>query len=337
VGRDHINGSLRTLADRKDHAFELLRLALIEPRFDPAPLERIRQSLLASLRREATDPNSMASRAFFAGLFPEHPYGRPPRGTIASIGAITRDEVAAQHRRILAKDNLLVSIVGAIDAVDAAAMLDKVFGELPTTAILCPVGEVDLASLGDRRIIDLDVPQTVLQFATPGVKRDDPDYLAAFTVNHVFGGGVFSSWLFQKVREEKGLAYSVSTSLAALARTAFMGGGVSTRNDRAAESLGIIEAEMQRMAEDGPSGEELDSAKKYITGSYALRFDTSSKIANQLTQMQLENLGIDYIDRRNALVEAVTIDDANRVARRMFSAGKPFVVAVGRPEGIEVS
>ncbi|MGO4333666.1 M16 family metallopeptidase [Labrys sp. KB_33_2] len=334
AARDQINGSLRTLADRKAFAFDLLHYAVSEPRFEEAAVERVRQSLLASLRREAGDPNAMASLAFFAGLFPDHPYGRPSRGTLESVGAVSRDEIAAQHRRLLAKDGLTVSIVGAIDAHDAEEMLDTVFGSLPTTALLQPVPEAELAGLGVRKIIDLDVPQTVLQFATPGVKRDDPDFMAAFLLNHIYGGGSFSSRLFQKVREERGLAYSVSTQLGALARAAFVGGGVATRNDKAAESLAIIEAEMAELARNGPAAAELESAKKYITGSYALRFDSSTKIANQLTMIQIEQLGIDFIDRRNGLVEAVTLDDTKRVARRMFGGGKPFVVAVGRPEGL---
>ncbi|CAM5771256.1 peptidase M16 [Labrys miyagiensis] len=334
AGRDQINGSLRTLADRKGFGFDLLHHAITEPRFEESAVERIRQSLLASLRREASDPNSIASLSFFAGLFPDHPYGRPPRGTLESIGAISRDDVAAQHRRLIAKDGLTVSIVGAIDAHDAEEMLDKVFGSLPTTALLQVVPEAGLAGLGEHKIIELDVPQTVLQFATPGVKRDDSDYMAAFVLNHIYGGGSFSSRLFQKVREEKGLAYSVSTQLGALARSAFVGGGVATRNDRAAESLAIIEAEMAEIARSGPTQAELDSAKKYITGSYALRFDASTKIANQLTMIQTEQLGIDFIDRRNGLVEAVTIEDTGRVAQRLFGKGKPFVVAVGKPEGL---
>ena len=242
VTRDALTASVRTVADRKERAFELLRLALAEPRFDADPVERIRQGLLAGLRREATDPNMMASRSFYAGLFPDHPYGRWPRGTLESLGAITRDEVAEHHRRLVARDNLVVSIVGAIDAKQAAAMLDKVLGALPAKASLAPVPDVKPANFGERRPIDLDVPQTVLEFCDARGGRADPDYLAAYTVNHILGGGSFSSWLFQNVREKRGLAYSVSTVACDAEHTAFVGGGVSTRNDRAAESLSIIEA-----------------------------------------------------------------------------------------------
>jgi len=334
VGRDQISGSLRSLADRKDKAFELLRLALQEPRFDESAVERVRQSMTAQLRHEANDPNTMASRAFFAAMFAGHPYGRWPRGTIESIEGVGREEISAQHRRLVARDVLVVSIVGAINAGDAAAMLDSVFGVLPAKALRQDVGEVTPMVAAPRQVIDLDVPQTVLQFAQPGVKRDDPDYLAAYVMNHIFGGGSFSSRLFQKVREQKGLAYSVSTQLSPMAHSAFIGGGVSTRNDRAAESLEIIQAEMVDIAANGPTEAELVSAKKYITGSYALRFDSSVKIANQLTSMQTDGLGIDYIDRRNELVQAVGLDDVKRVGQRAFGGGAPFVVAVGRPVGL---
>ena len=333
AGRDQINGSLRSLVAKTAEAFDLLRLALAEPRFDDEPVERIRRSILSMLRREASDPGSMAGKTFFAELFPDHPYGRSPRGTLDSIAAVSRNDLVAQHHHLIARDNLFVSMVGAIDAAAAAAMLDQVFGALPSGASLAPVAERVPAAFGERRRIDLAVPQSVIQFATPGVKRDDPDFLAAFVVNHVLGGGAFSSWLYQKVREEKGLAYSVSTSLATYAHAGLVAGGVATRNDRAAESIAIIEAEIARMAKDGPTAAELDSAKKYITGSYALRFDTSTKIANQLTQIQIEGLGIDYVDRRNGLVEAVTLADAVRVAGRLFGGPKPFVVAVGQPVG----
>ncbi|MDQ0474960.1 M16 family metallopeptidase [Labrys wisconsinensis] len=332
AGRDYMAGSLRTLAGGRAEAFDLTRLAVTVPRFDPDPVERIRQGMLANLRREASDPHSIASRAFTAALYPGHPYGSWPHGTLESIGAASREEIAVHHARLFARDNLVVSIVGAITAADAAAMLDTVFAALPARAGLSPVAEVAPAVATDRRLIDLDVPQTVLQLATPGVKRSDPDYMAAYIANHILGGGSFSSRLFQKVREEKGLAYSVSTQLACFQHSAYVAGGVATSNDRAAESLAIIEAEMAEMAAQGPTADELENAKSYITGSYALRFDTSAKIANQLTHIQLEGLGSDYIERRNALVEAVTPEEVRAAGRRLFGEGKPFVTAVGRPE-----
>ena len=164
--------------------------------------------------------------------------------------------------------------------------------------------------------------------------QSDPDFVTASVINHILGGGVFSSRLFREVREKRGLAYSVSSQLAAFDHGPLHMGGTSTKNERAAESLSIIESEIASLAKDGPNDEELDIAKKYLIGSYPLRFDTSTKLAGQLTHMQVENLGRDYMDRRNGLVSAVTRDDASRVARRLYGDGKLFVTVVGRPEGM---
>jgi zinc protease len=173
----------------------------------------------------------------------------------------------------------------------------------------------------------------VLAFGWPGLKRQDPDFIPAFVLNHILGGGTFSSRFYREVREKRGLAYSVYSYLMPMAHTGLMMGGVSTRNDRAAESLAVIEGEIARLAKDGPSAEELDKAKKYLIGSYALRFDTSGKIAGQLLQIQLDGLGIDFIHRRNDLVAAVTIDDVRRAAARLLHE-QMLVTAAGRPAGL---
>ena len=155
-------------------------------------------------------------------------------------------------------------------------------------------------------------------------------------MNHILGGGTFSSWLYAEVREKRGLAYSVDTQLAPRSHSGLFIGGVGTRADRAEESLAIIREQIRRMAEVGPTQTELDEAKAYITGSYALRFDTSSKIASQLVQMQVDDLGIDYIIKRNSLIEAVTMEDMKRVSKRILDAPM-FTVVVGRaPSAVAV-
>lgn len=330
---DALHGSLRTLAAKTKDAFELLALALQQPRFEPEPFERQRQELLAIVRYHASDPGTIASEALSAALFPAHPYGLPEHGTLETIGALTREDIAGRHRSLMARGTLVVSIVGAIGADEVSAMLDHVFGALPATSKLADLKDVTPAGFGTRKIIDFDVPQTDIHFALPGLVRQDPDFMAAMVANHILGGGAFSSWLYQKVREEKGLAYSVHTHLVPHAKAGWVGGSVATRNDRAAESLAIIEAQIARLVQDGPSEAELQSAKNYLTGSYPLRFDSSTKIASQLTHIQLDRLGIDFIDRRNRLVEAVTLEDVIRVARRLFQDQRPCVVAVGRPVG----
>lgn len=330
---DFLYGSVRTLRDRKDEAFELLRLSLTSPRFDAEPMERVRAQTLTSLGRETTNPNDIASKLWWNTAFPDHPYGRPVNGTLESYPLISADDLRAYTKRVMTRDNLVVGVVGDIDAATLGKDLDRIFGGLPAKGELRPTASAKIEGLGRTVLVNLDVPQTVLSFGGTGIARKDPDFMAAFIINHILGGGSFSSRLYREVREKRGLAYSVYSYLLPLDYTALTIGNTATRADRAQETLTLIQAEIARMSKDGPDADELAKAKSYLKGSYALNFDTSSKIANQLVQLQLSDLGIDYIDRRDGLIDAVTIDDVKRVAKRLFDGGV-LVTMVGRmPDG----
>jgi zinc protease len=331
ANRDQASGSLRTLSANQDEAFELLRLAVTSAHFDAVDIERIRDQMLSGLRRETTSPNEMANRRWWSTAFPGHPYGRPVRGTLESIPTITAADIKDYVRRVFARDTLKIAIVGDIDAATAGKFIDKVFGGLPATGSLAAVPEVSPQGLGQKIWIDLDVPQSVLILGGVGIARDDPDFMAAFVVNHVLGGGSFSSRLYREVREVRGLAYSVFSTLIPLDHAALFMTGTATRADRTGQTLEVLESEIRRLAEEGPTEDELAKSKSFLTGSYALRFDTSDKIAAQLVQIQLDDLGIDYIDKRNSLVEAVTLADVKRVAKRLLD-GRMLITVVGRPQ-----
>jgi len=333
AGRDQFRGSLRSLTENLDEAVDLLRLALTSPRFDDEPVQRIRDQLVADLSRASTSPNEIASKRWWAAAYPGHPYGRPANGTPESIGAVTVDDMKAYVRNVFARDNLIVGIVGDITPEAAGKLIDHVFGALPAKATLAPVPDMALQGLGERIVINLDVPQTVINFGLPGIPREDPDFFAAYVVNHIFAGGSMTSRLYFEVREKRGLAYGIRTSLIWMDHSAIVSGGTATRSDRAAETLAIIEAETKRIADEGPTQEELDKAKAYLKGSYALGFDTSAKIAGQLVQLQLDKLGMDYPEKRGALIEAVTLADAKRVAKRLLDT-KMLTVVVGRAQGL---
>jgi len=330
--RDNLRGSIRTLTENRDQAFELLRLSLTAPRFEGQELERIRAAVLAQLRRRSTNPSDIAADRWFARAFPGHPYGRPIQGTLESAAKIAVDDLRAYVRRMLARSNLKIAAVGDIDAAELAVLVDRTFASLPARSDPVPVADVEPRGLGTSETIELKVPQTVITFGSVGLKRADPDFIPAFVLNHVLGGGGFESRLFREVRERRGLAYSVYSYLAPYEHTGLFLGGVSTRNDRAAETLEIIVAEIKRIATDGPTADELDKTKRFLIGSYPLRFDTSGKITANLLDIQIENLGIDYIDKRNALIEAVTIADIRRAARRFLAEVKLLVMLVGQPE-----
>ena len=285
------------------------------------------------MRRESTNPNSLASNRWWETAFAGHPYGRESKGTLESVPRITADDMRGYVRRAFARDGLTISIVGDIDAKAAGALIDRAFGSLPAKGDLKPVASASPRGMGRTIVINLDVPQAVVTFGGQGLARHDPDFMAGYIVNHILGGGTFSSRLYQEVREKRGLAYGVSDSLIWFRRAAVVLGGTATRADRTADALAIVEKETKRMAENGPTPEELAAAKSYLKGAYALSLDSSPKIAAQLTQIQLDNLGIDYIQRRGAMIDAVSIEDAKRVAKRLYSGGMLVTVA-GRPKGL---
>lgn len=336
VGRDYLHGSLRALNEHRDEAFDLLRLALTQPRFDAEAVGRVREQELAILRRDTTNPNDLASKNWWRAAFPDHPYGRETKGTLESVPRIAADDLRNYVRRVFARNELKVSIVGDVDPKTAGALIDRAFAGLPAKNDLRPVPDATPSGLGRRIVINVDVPQAVVTFGGKGIARHDPQFMAAYIVNHVLGGGSFSSRLYREVREKRGLAYGVSDSLVWFRNAAVVLGGTATRADRTADALAVIEHEVKRMAQDGPTADELASAKSFLKGSYALTLDTSSKIAAQLTQIQIDNLGIDYIQRRGTLIDAVTIDDAKVAARRLYS-GNMLVTVAGRPKGLTSS
>jgi len=330
--RDSLSGHLQTLSRNADQAFDLLRLAVSQPRLDPEAIERVRGQLTAEFKRDAADPDAMVAKAFREAAFPGHPYGRPARGDLATIDGLTRDDLEALRARLLARKDLKIAVVGAIDAATLAERLDEVFGAWPADNDLAEVPEISIANLGKREILNLDVPQSTMRLGRPGVAKKDPDYFAAVVVNHILGGGVFTARLFREVREKRGLAYSVFTQLNEYDHCPMLLGGTSTKNERAGESLRVIEEEFRLLAEDGPTADELDKAKKYLIGSFALRFDTSTKIASQLVNLQLDGFEPSYLDERNRRIEAVTLDDAKRAAKKLLGAGELLVSVAGRPK-----
>jgi len=333
AGRDTFRGSLRTLKENQDEAFELLRLAMNEPRFAPDAVERIRAQIVSRLQRQSTSPNEIATKTWWETAFPGHPYGRPSNGTVESIAKVTAADMRALLKRVLTRDTLKIGIVGDIDAATAGRLIDRAFGTLPAKSDLTAIPDVTIQGIGKRIVVDLDVPQTVVQFGGPGVKRSDPDFMPAYLMDHVLGGGSFSSRLYREVREVRGLAYSVYSMLLPLDYAALFMTATATRGDRTGQTLEVVEKEIRRLAESGPTEDELAKAKSYQKGSFALRFDTSTKISNQLVSMQLDNLAIDYIDRRSALIDAVTLDDTKRMAKRLLDGGM-LVTVVGRPQGV---
>src|ERR1700710_2383099 len=327
--RDYFRGSLRMLKDTRDEAFDLLRTSLTSAHFDSADVERIRSQVISNLQSDTASPSALAGRKFLQIAFGDHPYGRPADGTLESVPTIQIADLKDYVSHVLAKDTLKVAVVGDVDADTLGKLLDKPFGGLPAKASLTPIPDIEAAKPPQRAYIPLDVPQTVVMFGGPGINRHDPNFMAGYVDNHILGGGGLSSRLYREVREKRGLAYSVYESLLWMVHSALFVGNTGTRADRAGETVDAIDKEVRRMAEEGPTQQELDEAKSYLKGSQMLALDTSSKLAQALLQFQLDKLPIDYIEKRNAIVDAVTLDDAKKAAQRLWGQGL-LTVIVGR-------
>ncbi len=330
-GRDALYGSFETLTQYRPKAVELMRLALSKPRFDQDAVDRVRQQLLARLVFEARNPERVAGTVWSETAFPKHPYGRRANGTAETLAAITREDLLAYMRRVFAKSTLKIVAVGDINAKELGELIDSIFGALSEKAELQPVAMTEPVKGGVHKVVEMDVPQSVAVFGFGGIARKDPDFMPAFVVNHILGGGSFASRLMEEVREKRGLAYGVHSSLQPYSKGAVFIGSVATKNESIGQSLDVIKVEFKRMADEGPTPLELENAKKFLTGSYALRFDTNAKIADQLLAIHRDDLGIDYVDKRNAQIEAVTIADTKRVAKRLIKSEDLIITIVGKP------
>ncbi len=334
VGRDGFHGTLRTLSRNRDAAFEMAGLALTQPRFDADAVERMRRSLLAGHVRNMQRPRYLARRAFWSAAYPGHPYGRPVAGTGAGLRAIGRADLKRFAARNFARDNLFIGAVGDVTPAQLALLLDKAFAGLPAKQQRRPVPAAVPKLPGGIVVRQFDTPQSVVMFGQPGLPRRHPDYYAAYILNHILGGGGFTSRLYREVREKRGLAYSVYSYLWPLRRSALLLGAVATRNARVAESVGIVRAEWARMAEQGPTAAELKAAKRYLTGSWPLRFSSSARIAGMLVGLQMEGLGADYFAKRNGYIERVALADIRRVARALLQPDRLTFFVVGKPAGL---
>lgn len=333
VSDDALSVSAQFLTENRDAAVDLLRQSLIQPRFDADAIERVRAQILSGLRSDEKDPQSIASHRFDALVFGDHPYGSSLDGTIETVSALTREDLLAAHAATLARDRIYVSAVGDITAEALGSLLDELLGDLPLTGTDMP-GPADPVFPGGVDVVEFPTPQSVVLFGQPAIGQDHPDFFAAFILDHILGGGGFESRLMTEVREKRGLTYGIYTYLADREFAQTWGGSVASANNRVAEAVEVIGAEWARLQSEGVKAEELQNAKTYLTGAYPLRFDGNGTIANIIVGMQMRGLPIDYAATRNDKVEAVTLEDVNRVARDLLDPAALSFVVVGQPEGL---
>ena len=333
VHDDALSVSASMLTENRAEAADLLRDVLTEPRFEEDAIERVRAQVLSNIATDATDPAAIAADAFSLTAFGDHPYATDLSGTAESVAALTRDDLVEAHRRVIARDRLVVSAVGDITPDELGALLDTLFNGLPEEGGPMP-GPAPVDLEGGTEIVAFETPQSVARFGQPGIAREDPDFFAAYVVNQVFGDQGFGSRLMEEVREKRGLTYGIGTYLVDRDHADLLLGHVATQNDRMAETVAVVRDEWARIAEEGITQAELDAAKTYLTGAYPLRFDGNAPIANILVGMQMQGLPPSYVNDRNGYIEAVTLEDANRVAAELYDPDALTFVVVGEPEGL---
>ncbi|MCG7494905.1 pitrilysin family protein [Thalassobius sp. Cn5-15] len=330
---DTVTVSARFLSENKDEALALLRGSLVEPRFDTDAVERVREQVLSGIRSDLKSPQDIAGREMDRLLFGDHPYSLPQSGTLETVTALSRDDILTAHKNALTRDRVFISAVGDVTAPELAQLLDELLVDLPLAEVpLPPRADVNLP--GGTRVVEFETPQSVALFAQGSLHRDDPDFFAAFVLDHILGGGSFESRLMQEVREKRGLTYGVSTFLVDKDQAKLWMGSVASANDRVGEAIEVIRAEWAKAANEGITEEELRNAQTYLTGAYPLRFDSNASIANIIVAMQMDGLPLDYIDTRNNRVNAVTLEDVNRVAKRVLAPDMLTFVVVGQPDGV---
>ncbi|MAH85548.1 MAG: hypothetical protein CBB68_15090 [Rhodospirillaceae bacterium TMED8] len=332
--KDSFSGQLRTLTRDRDQAFNLLKLALTEPRFDAEPVNRIRAQTLVGIRQADENPHTLATRTLIETVFAGHPYARPSDGTEKSVSAISPTAMRKFVINRLARDNLVIGVVGDISAKKLSLLLDITFGKLPEKSAPWKLSKFTPLTLGKTIVVNRDIPQSQIVFADHGVLRQDPDFYAAYVMNRILGSGGFTSRLYREVREERGLAYSVFTSLYPLDAAGLLFASAATANARVSKTIKVVRDEWERMAASGVTKKELADAQTYLTGAWPLKFSSNGRIARMLVDMQMANLSINYLNERNQRISAVTLSDIKRVAKKLLDINRLTTIVVGDPEGV---
>lgn len=336
AGRDGFGGRLKTLARNKDKAFDLLKLAMNEPRFDAEPVERMRQANIARVRTSLGDPDWIAARILNDRIFAGHPYAMNSGGTLTTLAAITPDDLRGFKNKYLTRDRLLVSVAGDISAADVTKQIDMIFGALPQNAPKdAAVPAATLANAGTTTLYEQAIPQTVISIAMPAFGRTDADYYPLKVLNYIFGEAGFGSRLMEEIREKRGLTYGIYSGIQNYRHADALSISTSTKNESAKELMDVIAQEMKKISTTPLEKQELHDAKSYLTGSVPLALSSTDKIAGIMTELQVEGLPSNYLDIYAEKINAVTADDIQRVAARLLDPAKMTVIMVGKPDNID--
>ena len=329
-GQDYITVTLSILKKDADLGFDLLSDVILNPAFKEDEIQRRKALLKSFIRQQKEEPEVVASKTFLKAVFGEHPYGWPVEGKEESLDNITRQDIVDFHKTWYVPNNAVMAVVGDISSDELKSLLNRYFSDWTKRNIsIKPLPAVKSGSAPVVIKINKDTKQANIILGHTGIKRDNPDYYAVSVMNYILGGGGFASRLVDNIRDNKGLAYSVHSSFTAQKYAGDFQAGLQTKNESANIAIGEILREMGRMQSELVSDKELDDAKAYLTGSFALRVDSNSKIANFLVALEIYNLGLNYIDNYRGFINKVTKEDITRVAGNYLNTKDYVLVVVG--------
>jgi zinc protease len=328
--RDYLVISVTALKEHVPEAMRLLQMALTKPRFEADALTRVRTQIIQSLQQDQVEPPRVAGRAFARDFFGNHPYAHSVTGDIKSISSITAADLRDFSRRHWVTYGIKIAVAGDITKPELTKLLGNTLRPVSNHK---PPSLPNIGRLGRPgvHVVPLPVPQPTAVFGLPGIMRDDPDFIPGYVANHILGDGGFSSRLTNEVRVKRGLTYGISTSLTSYSKASVMMGQVATRANAIRQTVQVVKDTMANFAQNGPTQAELDDAKTYLTGSFPMAFASNRGTASQLGTFQRQNLDIGYVTRRNSLIQAVTLADVRRVAKRLYDPARLTVVIAGTP------
>jgi zinc protease len=325
--------SFRTIKKNAHAAFHMLNSILTKPRFDESSQIRVKNQLLAILQQSLHNEHTLGSQALNSVMFGDHPYGRTVPQILKDLPNITSTHLRQFMKERMGRDQLLISVVGDISIGELKDYLDQTFGDLPEKARTLDIKPPVMPTKGSTTVIPLNIPQSLVRFAQPGPFRKDPDWYAAFLLLKILGDGQYESRLWDEIREKRGLAYEIEANLSWAAQAGLILGGTATKNKNVNEVIKLVRKVWNGTME-GVNQNELDFVKRRLIGSFPLNFSSTLKIARALLVYQIDELGIDYINKRNAILNAITLNDVNRVAKRILNADQLSFVICGEPKAL---
>jgi len=308
------------LARDADAALDLLAEILTRPAFSAEELERLRGEKIGALQAVRDDPATLAGRRFLELLYGKHPYGHPVTGWESTVSVLTQEDVTAFYRRYYVAPRIIVVAVGDFDAERMLDKLGGLFSRLPGgTAAGAAEALPEPAAPAARAVYLVDKPestQSQIRIGGIGINRRDPDYIPLAVANTILGGG-FTSRLVEEIRVNRGLSYGVRSRVLAQVRPGPFVISTFTKNATTHETIKVALAELEKFRREGVTAAELEKARSYLKGVFAIRNQTGAALAEALADITFHDLPADYYDVYLDRIMAVTIEDIARVAQRL--------------------